>query len=254
MTTTTAVPGTEARTEIMEVADQATPLPASQAVTPMEMITMALQNGADIEILDKLMALQERYERNMGRKAFDRAIAAAKSEIKPIVKTQTANRGNAGTYVFEDLATIAEQVDPILSKYGLSYRFRTAQQDDRIFVTCVVSHRDGYFEETTLNAGADATGAKNAAQAIGSSVTYLQRYTLKAALGLAAARDDDAARFGVQFINEEQFRILRSLLDETGADEEKFLAYMKAPSLEEMTQQQFARALTELKRKKEHKE
>ena len=40
--------------------------------------------------------------------------------------------------------------------------------------------------------GADQSGSKNGFQAIGSAVTYLQRYTLKAALGLSAEVDDDA--------------------------------------------------------------
>ena len=61
-------------------------------------------------------------------------------------------------------------------------------------MTCVLSHRDGYSEETTLTAGADDSGKKNSIQAIGSTTTYLQRYTLKLALGLATQdRDDDGA-------------------------------------------------------------
>ncbi|MEP5450516.1 ERF family protein, partial [Roseibium sp.] len=59
-------------------------------------------------------------------------------------------------------------------------------------VTCIIQHRAGHVEETTLMGGADQSGNKNGFQAIGSAVTYLQRYTLKAALGLSAEVDDDA--------------------------------------------------------------
>ena len=64
---------------------------------------------------------------------------------------------------------------------GRTARFRTAQQDGLVRVTCVMSHRDGYSEETSLQSGVDASGNKNSIQAIGSAITYLQRYTLKAA-------------------------------------------------------------------------
>jgi hypothetical protein len=43
---------------------------------------------------------------------------------------------------------------------------------------------------------ADATGNKNPVQQIGSTVTYLQRYTLLAATGLATSDSDDDGRGG----------------------------------------------------------
>ena len=46
----------------------------STALTPMEMLSRAVENGQSIDVLDKLMGLQERYEANLGRKAFDEAM------------------------------------------------------------------------------------------------------------------------------------------------------------------------------------
>lgn len=172
-------------------------LPApSGAVTPMEMLDRALSSGASPDTLEKLMALQERWEKNNARKAFDAAMAAAKAEIPIIIKNRevdfTTAKGRTN-YVYEDLASIAKAVDPILARHGLSYRFRTTQDGGGVTVTCVISHRDGYSEENALSAGRDESGNKNSIQAVGSAVTYLQRYTLKAALGLSATKDDDAA-------------------------------------------------------------
>ena len=157
-------------------------------LTPMEMLDRAVSNGAGMETLEKLMALQERWEKNNARRAFDEAIAQAKAEIPVIIKTRTGHNEKK----FADFASIARVVDPIITKHGLSYRFRTTQ-DDRIHVTCVLSHRDGHSEETTLAGPPDATGNKNAIQAIGSTLTYLQRYSLTQALGLAASEDTDGA-------------------------------------------------------------
>jgi hypothetical protein len=169
-------------------------LPQRVAVTPMQMLQVAVERGADMAQLEKLMDLQERWEKNQARKAFNEAIGAAKGNIKPIVKKRTVDfttsKGRTN-YAYEDLALIAEEIDPILSAVGLSYRFRSTQERNEITVTCIIAHRDGHSEETTLKTLNDESGNKNAIQSIGSAVTYLQRYTLKLALGLSAAKDDD---------------------------------------------------------------
>ena len=46
----------------------------------------------------------------------------------------------------------------------------------------------------TMAAGPDGSGGKNAIQAIGSTVSYLERYTLLAATGLATEDQDDDGR------------------------------------------------------------
>lgn len=212
------------------------------AVTPMSMIERAVERGADVAMIEKLMELQERHDANLGRRAFDQAIAKAKAEIPPIIKNRQV-KFNDTQYDHEDLAEIAKTVDPILSRYGLSYRFRTAQTDGKITVTCIVSHQDGYSEETSLEGHPDASGKKNPTQAIGSAVTYLQRYTLKAALGLASAKDDDGnsanARPGNQNINVDQWNELRAMIEEAGVDENVVLQSEKISALDFLPQRRF---------------
>lgn len=166
------------------------------AVSPLALIERAVMSGAGVETIEKLMALQERFEANKARRAFDAAIAAARAKMKPIAKTAevdfTSSKGRT-SYKHETLDAIAAQIDPILAEHGLSYRFRSAQQNGGLSVTCIVAHRDGHSEETSLFGPPDQSGSKNAYQAIGSAATYLQRYTLKLSLGLSAAKDDDAS-------------------------------------------------------------
>jgi hypothetical protein len=165
-------------------------------VTPMQMLQYAMSQNADLDRLQKFMDLHLQWEKNQARKAFDRAISLAKAEIKPILKNREVDfktdKGRTN-YQYEDLAQVAVQVDPILAKYGLSYRHRPRQEGNVLHITCILSHCDGHSEESTLSANNDNTGNKNAIQSVGSAATYLQRYTLKLALGLAAARDDDGA-------------------------------------------------------------
>jgi hypothetical protein len=221
------------------------------AMTPVELLNMAVERGASIESMTKLMDLRERWEAGQARKAFDEAVAAAKALITPVVKNRAGHNGKR----YADFAAIALAVDPIISQFGLSYRFRSTQTD-RISVTCVLSHKDGHSEETSLSGPADTSGSKNAIQAIGSTLTYLQRYTLVQALGLAASEDDDGGKSGganVETITEEQAMTLRELIEATNSDERGVLTYVRASDIGSIAADKFDGLMAMLKRKEQRR-
>jgi hypothetical protein len=203
---------------------------AAAAVTPMDMLNRAVESGAGLEMVEKLMSLQERWETGQARKAFDKAIASAKAKITPIQRNAKGHNDKR----YADFAAIAKVVDPILSEHGLSYRFRTAQSD-RISVTCILSHEDGHSEETTLSGPADASGSKNAIQAIGSTLTYLQRYSLVQMLGLAASNDDDGkSAADTEKVTQKQADDLRDLIEANGKKTAQFLKWAKVEQIEDI--------------------
>jgi hypothetical protein len=207
----------------------------TEPLTPMNMIERAISQGAGIDVLERLLSLQERWETGQGRKAFDEAISAARGELPRIVKNREVSFGTGkAAYKYETLDNLLEQVSPILAKHGLTARWRTSNKPgEPVMVTCIISHRLGHFEENTLQAAVDTSGNKNPIQAIGSAVSYLQRYTLKASLGIAAAQDDDAqaAGKGGGKITDEEASEISVVLLECGADEAAFCRYMKVGSL-----------------------
>ncbi len=215
-------------------------------MTPMEMVSRALEMGVSAEILKQMMDLRDREEAKQARKAFDSAIASAKAEIPPIIRNATGHNSKR----YADFSAIASVVDPILSRHGLSYRFRTAQTD-RISVTCVLSHREGHSEETTLSGAPDTSGNKNPIQAIGSTCSYLQRYSLNAALGLSSANDDDGRAAGsIETISQEQVKTILALLAETDSDVEQFCKMGNIEAVPDMAANQFDAAVRLLNTKK----
>jgi hypothetical protein len=216
--------------------------------TPMAMLDRAIEQGAGIEVMTSLMDLVERKEKALARQAFDQAIAAAKAEIPVVIKNRTSHNGK-----YADFAQYARTLDPILPKFGLSYRFRTTQTD-RILVTCILSHRDGHFEENSLSGPTDTSGSKTPIQSIGSTQSYLMRYSLIAALGLASAEDDDGNATGAapqnQLILDAQVDRLRDLIEETGSDAAKLCAFFKIDDIADLTQAEFARAVKMLEAKR----
>lgn len=180
--------------EVTKIRPHEPQLPADPMVSMIE--RLVLNPDADLDKLERMLALKERMEAQNARVSFARALSDARAEIPPIMKDATVDYtskdGKRTNYQHETLAGIAKVIDPILSRFGLSYRFRTEQGQRGVQVTCIIAHAEGHFEETSLSGSPDGSGSKNSFQAVGSAVTYLQRYTLKAALGLSAEVDDDA--------------------------------------------------------------
>lgn len=162
------------------------------ATTPSDLLRMAVEQGADIEKLEKLMALQERWEANQARKAYVEAMAAFKANAPEIYKDK--NVSFTGTsYNHATLGGICDVVIEALAGHGLSHRWDTSQDGGFITVACILTHKLGHSESTKLEAQPDNSGKKNSIQQLASTVTYLQRYTLLSACGLATKDmpDDD---------------------------------------------------------------
>lgn len=140
----------------------------------------------DVSSLKELLDCQERYEANEARKAYHAAMAEFQSEAPKIIKQKSGHNNK-----YAGLSDIVAVIAPLESKYGLSHSWVTGTSDKEIKVICKITHVLGHREETELSAGPDKSGNKNDIQALGSTITYLQRYTLKAALGLAEADQDD---------------------------------------------------------------
>jgi ERF superfamily protein len=235
---------------------------APAGALPSDPILLMIANAArdpavDIEKFERLMSLRERVSLADARRSFYAALAKAKGEFGPILKTRTVDYEHSDgqgrtNYRYEELADIGVVVDPVLSRHGLSYRHKSSQEGARIRVTCILSHEDGYSEENSLEGEADKSGKKNPNQSIASTVTYLQRYTLKEALGIAAGRDDDDAggQPADELVDGDDVAYIEQLVRDTASDLPKFLETIGAPSIAEMRMSQFKRAVALLNEKK----
>jgi len=141
--------------------------------TPSALLALAIEKGADIDQLEKLMALQERWE-----------------------------------------AKEAQQ----------------KTENNCISITCVVTHLDGHSEQTTMESPPETSGSKNAIQAIGSAVSYLQRYTLTGALGITTADEDCDGRLPESKVKPLSFGKLKDLegaITAAGMTIDEFCAHRK---------------------------
>lgn len=160
--------------------------------TPTDLIAQAIEKGLDVQALEKLMDLQERWDANKARKLFFESFTKFQSECPDIRKMKAVSFGgdDKAKYHYAPLADITRQIGLKLKENELSYRWEIQDTDKEIKVTCLVSHVSGHTERTTMQANPDTSGAKNPIQARGSAIEYLKRYTLIGALGLSTADTD----------------------------------------------------------------
>lgn len=162
------------------------------AVGPMANAIAALQAGMTIEHLKGIMELQEKFEANEARKAYVADMAAFKLNPPEIYKTKLVSF--SGTeYMHATIGDVAKAIVDALARHGFSHSWETRQADGMITVNCKITHRMGHSESTSMQSAPDVSGKKNSIQAIASAVSYLSRYTLLAACGLATMDipDDD---------------------------------------------------------------
>jgi len=167
-------------------------VPATQE--PTDIVMMAIQQKLDPGLIEKMMDLAERNEKNEARKAFNQAMTKFKADPPDIEKDKTVSFGSGKTsYAHASLANVTKKISKALSAQGLSANWQTEQTDALIKVTCTICHFQGHCESTSLSAAPDTSGSKNSIQAIGSTISYLERYTLLAITGLATHDMDDDA-------------------------------------------------------------
>ena len=109
------------------------------AVTPMQMLQLAVEKGASVEQLERLMALQERYEANEAKKAFVAAMTKFKATPVWIAKNKDVDfQSSKGRtyYRHATLDNVCDMLVPALSAVGISHRWETEQTDSTIKVTC----------------------------------------------------------------------------------------------------------------------
>lgn len=124
------------------------------------------------------------------------ALVAALRELTVVEKDSTANLGTY-SYDYATLPGLVKATRPTLARHGIVALTPLLEAaDGRLAVTVILLHQSG----ERLECGPFPFPPGRDAQATGSMVTYMRRYALLAALGMAAGDDDDGARAVPAFV------------------------------------------------------
>ena len=118
------------------------------------------------------------------------ALATAQAAIETPKKTKSVKAG-AYSYSYADLASIREACREPLKAAGLAVvQSATTDDDGRVVMTTLITHSSGQW---MIIGPLKATPDKATPQGVGSSITYLKRYAISAALNIATEDDDGAS-------------------------------------------------------------
>jgi len=230
--------------------------------TPADLVRLAVEGNADVDKLEKLIALKERWDANEARKEYVLAMAEFHKNPPKILKESkvdfTNKAGVRTQYNYAKLAEITNAICKQLAENGLTVSWRT-QENGKIIVTCRVTHAKGHFEETPLSSPPDDTGNKNKIQQVCSTVTYLQRYTLLSLVGLATYDTDDDGKSSeeVKYISDKQLSTLRGIVDNMKNPDKVragTLKFAKAESLDQILASDYKKVLNSLELTKKEQE
>lgn len=186
--------------------------------TPDQLLALAVNNNLDIEKLERLLAMKERWDKVQAEKAFTQALTDFQEECPDLRKTKKVSfdtRTGQTEYHFAPLGDIDRQIKPLLKKHGFSKTWKINDAAGKIKVACIIKHVAGHSETTEMEADADTSGSKNPIQAKGSTVEYLKRYTLIGALGLTTADQDIDGRLpelDIDKLHKEYMRIYGDII------------------------------------------
>lgn len=242
----------------------ARPAPARPPVIPgagsiVELLHAAVKQGTPVAELKELVQLHEHMEKRQALKAYFDALAAFQAEAPLINQSHTAKIATRGggsySYTYAPLDEIARTILPLLTKHGLSYRWDTVVEKNAITVRCTVSHVAGHSETSSMTLPIDNTSAMSEQQKVGAAMTFGQRRSLTAALGLVTTDEDpDAAKdLDPTTVNDDQYSAIQDLIDEkalVGDRLKRFLVYMGVEQIGHIRAADYEKAMTALQQVK----
>jgi len=221
------------------------------------LITLALEKGSNLENLEKLLAIKERFEANQARKVYAQDFAKAQSEIEPVIK-KAVNPQTHSKYAL--LENINEVIKPIYTKYGFSVTFNEidSPSSDYIRLLACVKHYMGHAEEYRYDSPFECTGLKgnsNMTKTHGkaSAVSYGRRYLLCMIFNISTVDIDGIIPKEENKIDKNKIELIEKLIKESNINKIKFLEYLEVDSIENIPVSKFLKAKLALEQKRQNK-
>ena len=179
------------------------------------------------------------------------ALATAQSEMGPVVKG-AVNPHFRSKYA--DLSDVMQVALPALNQNGVSVWSSIVPIDGNNMMRTTLSHGES---DTHISCDVPLIVSKNDMQGMKSATTYAKRVGIESLCGIAPEDDDGNAaskaapkREAPKKVSAEQFQTIKTLLNLTGTDEDKFCEFVKVGDLHDMTATQAADAIAMLNKKK----
>ena len=159
----------------------------------INVLEMAVKQGAGIETIERLVALQEKMLARQAEIAFNEALNRAQSEIVRVApdlkNAQTSTK-------YASYAAIDKIIRPVYTKEGFSLSFseEDCPKPEHVRIICFVS-KGAHTRTYRKDMPADGKGAKGGdvmtkTHAVAAADSYAKRYLVKDIFNVAIGEDD----------------------------------------------------------------
>jgi len=226
------------------------PIVNSESAAVLNMIERAARDPAvDIDKLQRLMEMRKETQKEAAEMAFNASMRCAQAEMRPVSADahNPQTRSKYATY-----AKLDRVLRPVYTGHGFALSFDEADspKPDHIRVLCYVSHDSGFTRTYHRDMPADGKGAKGGdvmtkTHAVGAATSYASRYLLKMIFNVAVGEDDRDGNdpVGATTITDDQAGELLAMIESTGADKGRFLAYFKVERLGDLPAKSYRTAV-----------
>ena len=151
---------------------------------------------------------------------------------------------------YADLTSVIKAIKQPFADNGLSYTQFPVSNENGVGVSTRLMHISGQWLEMDYT----LPTVKKDPQASGSAISYARRYALQSIAGIPTAEDDAESAMlrgdDKKIVSDDQIIAIKKLLDETGADVDKFCKWLKVRSVDQILAVHYDRAVAALEAKK----
>lgn len=222
------------------------------------LVRLALEKELPVEVLERLVALQERVSDRNARAEFFEALADFQEHMPEVRKARaakiTTKGGGSYGYTYAGLEDITRAIRQPLRQRGLSFSWTTEGVEGGVLrVVCILRHTSGHEERSAFPVPIDTAAAMSGAQKHGAALTYGRRQSLVSLLGLTTADEDTDGvepAHKTDTITEAQALDLAALMEELAIDRQKFLDWLGVDSVDAILARDLPRATRMIERKR----
>jgi ERF superfamily len=206
-------------------------VPNDPVTSMMNFIAEAMTNkDIDEHKLEVLLRLQRDVRADEAKEQFGQAMFRLQARLKPMLRQGVVDLGqNKGSYKFLRREDQDKILRPLMEEEGFSCSYTQHRTEHGLVVTATLT-RGGHSVTSDITLPPDAGGGgtgRNALQAIGSAISYAERYLTEMLFNIVRTNDDDdGVKGGARYITEEQVAELHTLCNEAGRTEEGILRSM----------------------------
>lgn len=181
--------------EVKIVTKVAGETPVNEGQSNIErMLMLAVEQKLPIETLEKLLAMRKELKAEAALEAFNEALAAFQAECPVIDKDKhvlfNTKSGEKVNYHYAPIDSIIRQVQGLLGKHGLSYKFKLEETPKGIKAICILTHKLGHCETSDFTADMAGTSLMSSAQVSSSKATFAKRNAFCNVTGIVTGDDD----------------------------------------------------------------